>query len=107
MQPVMTCAFMLVDYRLICIFMQSLVYLSDVFLSSLQIPPVKELRKLMRIQALRCHAVYCQNGSKINVIPVLASRCQALRCSSFSFITFSFIILLIILLLVCFFVLLS
>ncbi|KAI5681934.1 hypothetical protein M9H77_03162 [Catharanthus roseus] len=43
------------------------------------IPPVKELRKLMRIQALRCHAVYCQNGSKINVIPVLASRCQALR----------------------------
>ncbi|KAG9138668.1 hypothetical protein Leryth_018558 [Lithospermum erythrorhizon] len=43
------------------------------------IPPVKELRKLMRIQALRCHVVYCQNGSKINVLPVLASRCQALR----------------------------
>nr|XP_016435288.1 PREDICTED: probable sucrose-phosphate synthase isoform X2 [Nicotiana tabacum] len=43
------------------------------------VPPAKELRKLMRIQALRCHAVYCQNGSRINVIPVLASRSQALR----------------------------
>ncbi|KAF3954467.1 hypothetical protein ACB098_01G105600 [Castanea mollissima] len=43
------------------------------------IPPVKELRKLMRIQALRCHVVYCQNGPKLNVIPVLASRSQALR----------------------------
>ncbi|KAA8535166.1 hypothetical protein F0562_030169 [Nyssa sinensis] len=43
------------------------------------VPPVKELRKLMRIQALRCHSIYCRNGSKINVIPVLASRSQALR----------------------------
>ncbi|KAI3472364.1 hypothetical protein Pfo_031237 [Paulownia fortunei] len=43
------------------------------------IPPVKEVRKLMRIQALRCHVIYCQNGSKINVIPILASRSQALR----------------------------
>ncbi|KAK6155533.1 hypothetical protein DH2020_009781 [Rehmannia glutinosa] len=43
------------------------------------VPPVKELRKLMRIQALRCHVIHCQNGSKINVIPVLASRSQALR----------------------------
>ncbi|XP_024023596.1 probable sucrose-phosphate synthase 1 [Morus notabilis] len=43
------------------------------------IPPVKELRKLMRIQALRCHVIYCQNGTKLNVIPVLASRAQALR----------------------------
>uniref|UniRef100_A0A6N2K233 Sucrose-phosphate synthase n=1 Tax=Salix viminalis TaxID=40686 RepID=A0A6N2K233_SALVM len=43
------------------------------------IPPVKELRKLMRIQALRCHVIYCQQGAKINVIPVLASRSQALR----------------------------
>lgn len=43
------------------------------------VPPYKELRKLMRIQALRCHTVYCQNGSRINVIPVLASRSQALR----------------------------
>nr|O04932.1 RecName: Full=Probable sucrose-phosphate synthase 1; AltName: Full=UDP-glucose-fructose-phosphate glucosyltransferase 1 [Craterostigma plantagineum]CAA72506.1 sucrose-phosphate synthase [Craterostigma plantagineum] len=43
------------------------------------VPPVKEARKVMRIQALRCHVVYCQNGNKINVIPVLASRAQALR----------------------------
>ncbi|KAJ4831037.1 putative protein serine/threonine kinase [Turnera subulata] len=43
------------------------------------IPPVKELRKLLRIQALRCHVIYCQNGARINVIPVLASRSQALR----------------------------
>ncbi|XVF89343.1 hypothetical protein PTKIN_Ptkin19aG0122600 [Pterospermum kingtungense] len=43
------------------------------------IPPVKELRKLMRIQALRCHIIYCQNGTRLNVIPVLASRAQALR----------------------------
>ncbi|XP_071715996.1 probable sucrose-phosphate synthase [Rutidosis leptorrhynchoides] len=43
------------------------------------VPPAKELRKMMRIQALRCHVIYCQNGKKINVIPVLASRSQALR----------------------------
>ncbi|CAI9293390.1 unnamed protein product [Lactuca saligna] len=43
------------------------------------VPPVKELQKLMRIQALRCHVIYCQNGRKINVIPVSASRSQALR----------------------------
>ncbi|KAJ9557951.1 hypothetical protein OSB04_012565 [Centaurea solstitialis] len=43
------------------------------------VPPAKELRKLMRIHALRCHVIYCQNGRKINVIPVLASRSQSLR----------------------------
>ncbi|GMN66584.1 hypothetical protein TIFTF001_035645 [Ficus carica] len=43
------------------------------------VPPVKELRKLLRIQALRCHVIYCQNGTRLNVIPVLASRSQALR----------------------------
>ncbi|RWR75599.1 Glycosyl transferase [Cinnamomum micranthum f. kanehirae] len=43
------------------------------------VPPVKELRKKMRIQALRCHAIYCQNGTKLHFIPVLASRSQALR----------------------------
>ncbi|GAV83586.1 Glycos_transf_1 domain-containing protein/Sucrose_synth domain-containing protein/S6PP domain-containing protein [Cephalotus follicularis] len=40
---------------------------------------VKELRRLLRIQALRCHVIHCQNGTRINVIPVLASRSQALR----------------------------
>nr|AFP23360.1 sucrose phosphate synthase [Litchi chinensis] len=43
------------------------------------VTPIKELRKLLRIQALRCHVIYCQNGTRINVIPVLASRSQALR----------------------------
>ncbi|GAB2284928.1 putative protein serine/threonine kinase [Dionaea muscipula] len=41
--------------------------------------PLKELRKFMRFQALRCNAIYCQNGSRLNVIPLLASRSQALR----------------------------
>ncbi|GER32060.1 sucrose-phosphate synthase [Striga asiatica] len=43
------------------------------------VPGFQELRRLMRIQALRCHAVYCSNGERINVIPVLASRAQAIR----------------------------
>ncbi|MFS8005466.1 putative sucrose-phosphate synthase [Helianthus anomalus] len=43
------------------------------------IPPVKDLREFLRKQALRCQAVYCQNGTKLNVIPVVASRAQALR----------------------------
>lgn len=42
-------------------------------------PSVKELRKLMRIQALRGHVIYSHDGSKLHVIPVLASRAQALR----------------------------
>lgn len=45
----------------------------------IQVPPFRELRRLMRIQALRCNGVYCRNGEMINVIPVLASRAQALR----------------------------
>ncbi|KAL9223960.1 hypothetical protein vseg_000041 [Gypsophila vaccaria] len=44
-----------------------------------KVPPIKELRKSMRIQALRCHAIYCQNGTRLNVVPDLASRSQALR----------------------------
>ncbi|GAB2300289.1 putative protein serine/threonine kinase [Dionaea muscipula] len=44
-----------------------------------KVPPVMEVRKKMRIQALRCNVVYCQNGKRINVVPVLASRSQALR----------------------------
>ncbi|KAL3646047.1 putative protein serine/threonine kinase [Castilleja foliolosa] len=43
------------------------------------VPAFKELKRLMRIQALRCHAIYCNNGERINVIPVLASRAQAIR----------------------------
>ncbi|CAI9092675.1 OLC1v1027986C2 [Oldenlandia corymbosa var. corymbosa] len=43
------------------------------------LPAVREIRKLMRNQALRCHVIHCQNGVRLNVIPVLASRSQALR----------------------------
>nr|CAD1831866.1 unnamed protein product [Ananas comosus var. bracteatus] len=44
-----------------------------------RVPHVKELRKLMRIQALRCHVLYSHDGTKLHFIPVLASRSQALR----------------------------
>nr|ADG01611.1 sucrose phosphate synthase [Xerophyta humilis] len=43
------------------------------------VPPITELRKLMRIQALRCHVIYSHDGTKLHAIPVLASRSQALR----------------------------
>lgn len=33
----------------------------------------------MRIQALRCHILHSHDGTKLHVIPVLASRSQALR----------------------------
>ncbi|XP_039005372.1 probable sucrose-phosphate synthase 1 isoform X2 [Hibiscus syriacus] len=32
------------------------------------VPPIKELQKLIRIQALRCNVIYCQNGSTLNDI---------------------------------------
>lgn len=35
----------------------------------------------MRIQALRCHVIYKWSGTRLHVIPVLASRSQALRYS--------------------------
>ena len=44
---------------------------------------MKEIRRTMRIQALRCHVLYSHDGSKLNVIPVLASRLQALRCDCY------------------------
>ncbi|CAM0879543.1 unnamed protein product [Alopecurus aequalis] len=43
------------------------------------VPPAKDLRKTMQIQALRCHVLYSHDGSKLNFVPVLASRSQALR----------------------------
>ncbi|KAJ3698356.1 hypothetical protein LUZ61_002061 [Rhynchospora tenuis] len=44
-----------------------------------RVPPVKELKEFMRMQALRCHVLYSHNGSRLNFVPVLASRSQALR----------------------------
>ncbi|KAK6945156.1 Sucrose phosphatase-like domain [Dillenia turbinata] len=43
------------------------------------VPPVRDLRKEMRNQALRCHVIYSKGGTRLNVIPVLASRAQSLR----------------------------
>ncbi|KAI4377321.1 hypothetical protein MLD38_014970 [Melastoma candidum] len=43
------------------------------------VPPIKDVRKMLRFQALRANAIFCQNWTRLNVIPVLASRCQALR----------------------------
>eukprot|EP00249_Psilotum_nudum_P018799 c26968_g1_i1 orf=498-3647(-) len=40
---------------------------------------VDEFRERLRMQALRSHAIYCQNESKLHVLPLLASRSQALR----------------------------
>ena len=50
----------------------------------LQLPPLKELQKLMRIQSLRCHALYNHSATRLSVIPIHASRSQALRFSSIS-----------------------
>uniref|UniRef100_A0A0A8XTH7 Sucrose phosphatase-like domain-containing protein n=1 Tax=Arundo donax TaxID=35708 RepID=A0A0A8XTH7_ARUDO len=43
------------------------------------LPPLKELQKFMRIQSLRCHALYNHGATKLSVIPIHASRSQALR----------------------------
>ncbi|KAM3214946.1 hypothetical protein ACQJBY_067096 [Aegilops geniculata] len=43
------------------------------------LPPLKELQKLMRIQSLRCHALYNHSATRLSVIPIHASRSQALR----------------------------
>lgn len=44
-----------------------------------KVPKVEELRKKLRMRGLRCHVIYCQNKSKLHVLPLLASRAQALR----------------------------
>eukprot|EP00253_Pinus_taeda_P014286 PITA_14286 len=43
------------------------------------VPTVDKLRKQLRMQGFRCHVIYCHKGSKLHVIPLLASRSQALR----------------------------
>lgn len=44
-----------------------------------EVPNVEELRKKLRIRGLRCHVIYCKQGSQLHVVPLLASRAQALR----------------------------
>eukprot|EP00250_Pteridium_aquilinum_P012553 c20797_g1_i1 orf=191-3325(-) len=40
---------------------------------------VDEFRKRLRNQGLRCHVIYCQQSTRLHIIPLLASRSQALR----------------------------
>ncbi|KAK9082619.1 hypothetical protein Scep_029090 [Stephania cephalantha] len=40
---------------------------------------VDELRQKLRLRGLRCHLIYCRNSTRMHVIPLLASRSQALR----------------------------
>ena len=53
---------------------------------ALQLPPLKELQKLMRVQSLRCHALYNHSASRLSVIPIHASRSQAIRFVSVFFL---------------------
>ncbi|CAM6120834.1 unnamed protein product [Calypogeia fissa] len=42
-------------------------------------PPVDHIRQRLRQRGLRCHVMYCQSETRMRVIPLLASRAQALR----------------------------
>ncbi|XP_072969841.1 probable sucrose-phosphate synthase 2 [Typha angustifolia] len=41
--------------------------------------PIDDLRQKLRMRGLRCHLMYCRNSTRLQVIPLLASRSQALR----------------------------
>ncbi|WCJ33170.1 Sucrose-phosphate synthase [Euphorbia peplus] len=38
-----------------------------------------ELRQKLRMRGLRCHPMYCRRATRMQIIPLLASRAQALR----------------------------
>ncbi|XP_047319312.1 probable sucrose-phosphate synthase 2 isoform X2 [Impatiens glandulifera] len=40
---------------------------------------IDDLRQKLRMRGLRCHLMYCRNSTRMQVIPLLASRSQALR----------------------------
>ncbi|GMH20281.1 hypothetical protein Nepgr_022122 [Nepenthes gracilis] len=40
---------------------------------------VDDLRQKLRMRGLRCHPMYCRTSTRMQVIPLLASRAQALR----------------------------
>ncbi|KAJ7980527.1 Sucrose phosphate synthase [Quillaja saponaria] len=40
---------------------------------------VDNLRQKLRMRGLRCHPMYCRSSTRMQVIPLLASRAQALR----------------------------
>ncbi|KAI4378789.1 hypothetical protein MLD38_016220 [Melastoma candidum] len=40
---------------------------------------VDELRQRLRLRGLRCHPIYCRSSTRLQMVPFLASRAQALR----------------------------
>ncbi|KAH7573018.1 hypothetical protein JRO89_XS03G0051800 [Xanthoceras sorbifolium] len=40
---------------------------------------VDDLRQKLRMRGLRCHPMYCRNLTRMHIVPLLASRAQALR----------------------------
>nr|CAN78805.1 hypothetical protein VITISV_017581 [Vitis vinifera] len=44
-----------------------------------KVKKVDDLRQKLRMRGLRCHPMYCRNSTRLQVIPLLASRAQALR----------------------------
>ncbi|KAJ8449655.1 hypothetical protein Cgig2_001311 [Carnegiea gigantea] len=40
---------------------------------------VDDLRQKLRMRGLRCHPMYCRSSTRMQVVPLLASRSQALR----------------------------
>lgn len=55
----------------------------NLFIFSSQAKPIDELRQKVRMRGLRCHLMYCRNSTRLQVIPLLASRSQALRYDFF------------------------
>ncbi|KAF5738499.1 sucrose-phosphate synthase 3-like [Tripterygium wilfordii] len=44
-----------------------------------KIMKVDDLRQKLRMRGLRCHPMYCRSSTKMQIVPLLASRAQALR----------------------------
>ncbi|KAG0540737.1 hypothetical protein BDA96_03G434900 [Sorghum bicolor] len=44
-----------------------------------KVKTVDEMRERLRMRGLRCHIMYCRNATRLQVVPLLASRSQALR----------------------------
>ncbi|CAL4972450.1 unnamed protein product [Urochloa decumbens] len=44
-----------------------------------KVKTIDEMRERLRMRGLRCHIIYCRNSTRLQVVPLLASRSQALR----------------------------
>ncbi|KAM3334820.1 hypothetical protein ACQJBY_029317 [Aegilops geniculata] len=40
---------------------------------------IDEMRERLRMRGLRCHLMYCRNSTRMQIVPLMASRSQALR----------------------------